>query len=282
QTKGSMNMTSRVRLALISIALLLAQLAASAQAAFVCTTPLFHFGPIDPVHGFPQYYQDSTGLSLQPCLDAICGGAGFVLPNPNLPLSFPGNFPVEFFYSRAIGKMTVGTMSVVYVAALEGSFANGVQAVPGDQVVFSRIRARILGATPGGTYTITHPYGVEVLAADTLGTVNFTQDSPVIPVGLVGPAVAFGSPITGGRVGPFLQAVAPPPPLGLVGNPAADQTVTGSPCATNFLRIEGPGFPGGGAQSDLFGTIIRKIAHTCRNGVLELGGRGGDGNLPAA
>src|SRR5437763_15525254 len=131
-----------------------------------CTAPLFGFGPVDPVHGFPQYYQDSTGLALQPCLDAVCGGAGFVLPNPNLPLSFPDNFPVELFYSRAIGKMTVGTISVVYVNALEGSFANGVQALPGDQVVFSRIRVRILGATPGGTYTVTHPYGLEVLTAD--------------------------------------------------------------------------------------------------------------------
>jgi len=90
------------------VLLLLAGFAAPAHAAFLCTTPLFGFGPVDPVHGFPQYYQDSTGLALQPCLDAVCGGAGFVLPNPNLPLSFPDNFPVELFYSRAIAKMAVG------------------------------------------------------------------------------------------------------------------------------------------------------------------------------
>src|SRR5881397_63752 len=90
------------------VLLMLAGFAAPAHAAFLCTTPLFGFGPVDPVHGFPQYYQDSTGLALQPCLDAVCGGAGFVLPNPNLPLSFPDNFPVELFYSRAIAKMAVG------------------------------------------------------------------------------------------------------------------------------------------------------------------------------
>jgi len=39
------------------------------------------------------------------------------------------NFPVEIFYSRAIGKLTVGTISATYVAALEGSFANGLQAL---------------------------------------------------------------------------------------------------------------------------------------------------------
>src|SRR5262249_62008885 len=113
---------------------------------------------------------------------------------------------------RPSRKMAVGTLTAGSTAALEGSFANGGQVLPGDQVVFSRIRVRTLGATPGGAYTITHPYGVEVLTADALGTVNFTQDSPRLPVGLVGPALAFGSAITGGRVGPFLQAGAPPPP----------------------------------------------------------------------
>src|SRR5437667_2361226 len=105
-------------------------------APVACTVPLAGFGPIDPANGFPMYYQDSTALALAPCLDAVCGGPGFVLPNPALPLSFPDNFPVELFYSRAISKMTVGTVSALYVAALEGSFANGNVALPGDQVVF--------------------------------------------------------------------------------------------------------------------------------------------------
>src|SRR2546427_9164526 len=100
-------------------------MAAHAVTTATCFTPLFGFGPVDPVNGFPQYYQDSAGLALAPCLDAVCGGVGFVLPNPNLPLSFPDNFPVETFYSRAIVKMTVGPMLATYVAALEGSFANG-------------------------------------------------------------------------------------------------------------------------------------------------------------
>src|SRR5437870_216934 len=197
-----------------------------------CFTPLVGFGPIDPVDGFPLYYQDSTGLALQPCLDAVCAGpGGFVLPNPALPLSFPGNFPVEIFYSRAISVMTVGTMKATYVAALEGSFINGVQAVPGEQIVFARIRGRIVGAVPGGTYTFTHPYGVDVATANGLGLVNFTQDVGLVPIGLLPTAFSLA---LNGRVGPFLTAVAPAPPAGLVGNPAAPQTVTGSPCGQNF------------------------------------------------
>src|SRR5947209_11984576 len=211
---------------------------ASTVRAQPCFTPLVGFGPIDPANGFPLYYQDSTGLALAECLDAVCGGVGFVLPNPNLPLSFPDNFPVEVFYSRAISKITVGTISATYVAALEGSFANGSVVLAGDQVVFTRVRVRILGAAPGATYTVTHPYGVEVLQADTLGTVNFTQDSPRVPASL-GAALAFTPPIAGGRVGPFLTALVPAPLPGLVGSPAASQTVTGSPCAPNFVRSEG-------------------------------------------
>src|SRR2546428_7783311 len=139
---------SRVRWALAwSIVLLLIRFAVPAHAAFPCTTPLFGFGPVDPVHGFPQYYQDSTGLALQPCLDAVCGGAGFALPDPALPLSFPGNFPGEVFYSRAIAKMTVGTISVVYTNALEGSFVTAV-AGPGRPVLFSRRPGPLLPATP--------------------------------------------------------------------------------------------------------------------------------------
>src|SRR6266446_5925540 len=111
-----------------SMLLLLARCPAPAHAVLPCTTPLFGFGPIDPVNGFPQYYQDSTGLALQPCLDAVCGGVGFTLPNPNLPLSFPDNFPVETFYSRTISKMSSGTINITYTAALEGSFLNAVQA----------------------------------------------------------------------------------------------------------------------------------------------------------
>src|SRR2546425_11870309 len=154
-TAASRGSTARWGLASIFL-LLLVRFAVPAHAAFPCTTPLFGFGPVDPVHGFPQYYQDSTGLALQPCLDAVCGGAGFALPDPALPLSFPGNFPGEVFYSRAIAKMTVGTISVVYTNALEGSFVTGV-AVSGDQGVFSPVRGPIFRVPPRRTYTVTHP-----------------------------------------------------------------------------------------------------------------------------
>jgi len=69
--------------------------------------PLAEFGPVDPVHSFPEYYQDSNGLALQVCLDFVCNPA-LPVPNPNLPISFPDNFPVEVFYFRAISTITAG------------------------------------------------------------------------------------------------------------------------------------------------------------------------------
>ena len=139
---------STARWGLASILLLLfVRFAAPAHAAFPCTTPLFGFGPIDPVHGFPKYYQDSNGLALQVCLDFVCNPA-LPVPNPNLPISFPDNFPVEVFYFRAISTITAGSVRALLNDQLEGSFANGNVAIPGDQIVFSRVRVRIFGASP--------------------------------------------------------------------------------------------------------------------------------------
>src|SRR5437763_1748790 len=255
-------------------------LAAHAAAPATCFTSLVGFVPGDPVHGFPQYYQDANGLALQACRDLVCDPA-LAVQDPTKPVSFPDNFPLELFYSRAISTITVGTIKAVLNDQFEGSFANGSLVIPGDQGVFGRVRVGMLGGPPGGTYTIAHPYGVEVLQADAVGTVNFTQDSTRIPLVPGGPALAFGTPLATGRIGPFLTAVAPPPPAGFVGNPAAPQTVTGSPCGQNVFGVQGPGFPAGGVQTNQFTVLIGKIAHVCGNGVVDLGEQCDDGNLVA-
>src|SRR5262245_46156558 len=190
--------------------------------------PLLGFGPIDPVHGFPDYYIDSAGTALQPCLNFVCDPA-LALPAPNQAVSFPGNFPDEFFYHRAISSLSgPGFTKAVLVLALEGSFLNGVPAA-GDQVVFARTRVTILGATPGGVYTVTHPYGVLTnLTADSLGAVRFTRDVGFIP-GM------FGTALNGG-IDPFLHFLAglvPPAPR-TIGTSLADPTVTASRLATTL------------------------------------------------
>ncbi|HSV08344.1 MAG TPA: hypothetical protein VLI07_17655, partial [Candidatus Binatus sp.] len=243
----------------LSFLLLLLCLAVKAQAQS-CAVPLLKFGPINPTHGFPDYYQDSTLLGLQPCLDFVCDPA-LAVPDPTKPIRFPDNFPVETFYHRAISKLTgPGGVTGLLTLALEGSFANGVVAQAGDQVVFTRVRVRATGLTPGGTYTITHPYGVETLQASDAtaaipGVINFTRDSPRVAAS-TGIAAAFAPALTA-DVGPFLHAASPPPPAGLIGNPGAAQTVTGSPCSQNIFRIAGPGL-GGGIETDQFTVLIGK------------------------
>src|SRR5262245_12103828 len=58
-------------------------------------------GPVNGEFGFPAWYQDSNGLRVEPCLDdqdPMCGFLPGDVPDENLPISFPDNFPEEFFY----------------------------------------------------------------------------------------------------------------------------------------------------------------------------------------
>src|SRR5262249_6476284 len=186
------------------------------------------------------------------------------------PLSFPDNFPDEWFYFRAISTMTTPTGGkALLTLATEGAFLNGV-VVPGDQITFTRLRIRVPGLTPGGTYTVTHPYGSETLQADAFGVVNFTRDTARA-------AGVFGPTLTG-DVGPFLTFAtgAPPPAAGQIGS-VNPQTVQGSPCGQNFFSVEGPGL-GAGIATDQFTTLIGQIAPVCGNGVLDMGEQCDDGN----
>src|SRR5207245_3600351 len=195
-------------------------------------------------------------------------------PNANSPVHFPNNFPNEFFYQRAVANMNGPNGSTFLLdVGLFGTFVSGTP-VDGEQVVVTRVRVRATGVVPGATYTVTHPYGVETLTAN--GTpprlINFTRDIGLVPL-------AFGMALNGdhGRFLTFLAGATPPPP-GTIGNPAANQTVTGSPCGNNFFRIEGPGLPSGGVQTDHFSTVIGRVANVCGNGILDRGEQCDDGN----
>jgi Bacterial Ig-like domain len=164
-------------------------------------TPMSHaalstVGPVDPATTFPAFYQDTTGLSLAPCLDnngfctiTMAAAPGF---DPALPIVFPLNFPPEGFYFMA--QAGFADPKMLYIAALEFSGTT-----PGTQVTFARIRIKNATlTTPGATVTVTHPYGADTITVDPKkGLLFFTED-----LGLGGP------PFTGaltGRIGPFLQ-----------------------------------------------------------------------------
>lgn len=191
-------------------------------------------GPIDPQHGFPQWYKDSTGLRLDLCLDVDT----FCLPlegvDTTLPVEFPNNFPEEAFWWTAEAELDVtGGGEILLVLALEAAFANEVPEA-GSRVSFARVRIRG-GDLPNGTYRITHPFGTEVFEVTAPGDrqINVTRD-----VGLQ-PEVFTGA--LNGEIGPFLvwdPAVPPLAPEGFVGDPDVTHSVTGSPTGNNFLRVE--------------------------------------------
>jgi hypothetical protein len=237
-----------------AIALLL--VVSGALTAFAVVIPpantggLIAVGPVSGDNGFPVWYKDSTGLRLEGCLDGADPLCGFVpgvdFPDPTRPISFPDNFPEEFFYQLASNVQDVagGAGRATTTLALEGAFGSG-PVKDGDQVVFARIRFFYSGLQPGATYRITHPYGVDEEVADDAGAIRFTED-----IGLA-PGVFTGA--LDGRVGPFLQwdpAVAPAAPVGFVGDPNVDHPVVGSPFNTNFVRVEGPGLAVIGNQSN--------------------------------
>src|SRR5262245_29935070 len=250
-----------------------ARIARASTAATVQVTGqgLAAAGPVDPANGYPQFYQDKAGLTLAPCLDQVAGDpcvlAG-TIPNPSAPITFPTNFPEEFFYGAAdadIGPPFAGvaTGRARLNLRMEGAFGNPAGTVAnGDQVVFARFRfrARDGGLTPGATYTVTHPFGVQTFVAEADGTINSTDDQGCTAVP---PACDFTLVLTSTNVGPFLKwdSTAPAPPAGFIGDGVTPHKITGSPSGNNIFRVDGPNVGGPGVntiQTDLF-TVIGKI-----------------------
>lgn len=208
-------------------------LAVVVQPATPRTGRLVQVGPLAE-HGFPAWYRDSNGLRLEACVtldDPLCSTLPDEVPHPELPVSYPDNFPGEFFYQLAGTALTLtnGVQATVGLD-VEGAWANE-EVVDGDQMVFGRVRIRF-AAPAGQRFRITHPYGIDDLTATDRG-ISMTEDIGTTPG-------AFGQ-VLNGRVGPFLKwdpAVAPAAPAGYVGNPGVDHKVVGSPYNTNFVRIE--------------------------------------------
>lgn len=226
---------------------------------------------------FPMWYQDNNQLSMELCQSRAASSRVPVstppaymctlLPEPGvfddtLPMVFPDNWPPEAFWFLAetnIANNGAGFGVDAYVAGIEAAFASG-NPVDGDQQSFARIRIRV-NVPVAGTYTITHPYGVETVNVTTPGrrAINITKD-----IGIGAPGDFSGA--LNGAIGPFLRSINGPytevnPDTGnvetFVGDPNLTEAVTGSPFNTNFLRIDGPSGVGS-IQTNLF-TVAGKV-----------------------
>jgi hypothetical protein len=239
-----------MRAILKAVTLLSALLMAATASAQV--QGLERVGPTSTSNGFPTWYQDKSGITLEFCSPLnvleLDGGWCLLLPGDTVaPEVFPTPFSDEHFYwaADAIIPASAGLPGgAKLVLALEGAFAVG-PVINGDQITFTRIRF-VFDAPQAGTYTIRHPFGTDTATAANAGDRIFvTEDIGITCQGNFECALH-------GRVGPFLLASNTPggqelpavagPVAGklYIADPARDGPVTGSPIGQNFFSISGP------------------------------------------
>ena len=251
------------------ITILAGGLTAPAGAALNAVSPA-----VDPVNGFPLWYEDSNLLRLGQCLDfnAFCINPQLTLPNQALPLSFPTNFPAEVFYWNATAKIADPAVDATLVLALEGTLP-----VPaaGQQTVFARIRFTInprVAAAANVPMTVTHPFGSISVTTRAIGQrLLVTQDVGVAAGIFTGALLNAGAGgivnVDGISIGPFLTAAAPAParikdPVTgntYIGDGVTAIALTGSPVGTNFFQIVGPVGSGVNATQTGF-TLVGKVS----------------------
>jgi len=213
------------------------------------------FGPIDPVSTLPSWYQDTSNLALQPCLDqnGMC-----LLPPPfdtGAPITTTpgtindGNFPGESFYYSADALLNIEpSLELAKLSfVLEAAFLAGV--FPDTGIVFLRTDLqKMSNLTPNSTYRATHPYGTFEFSTDNNGKttggggVAIRLEDPAGGAAQWMPPMMKSAQFTG--IGPFLRAS-----TGLVtktvgtethtyiGDPAVGVTVNNGPNG-NIFKIE--------------------------------------------
>lgn len=198
-------------------------------------------GPVNPSHGFPDWYQDKTGLALElltpKSAAELTAGYNVILPaDTTYPEVLPTGWAVEHFYWMARSEINIGGRARL-ILGHEGSFAGGVAKI-GDQIVFTRIRIDFRSVPSTGTYIIETPYSTRTFTNVPAGSRIFdTEDVGIAP----GPAGFELSLKT--KVGPYLVASATPggaelPPVTFQGrqylaDPVALVKLTGSPLGAN-------------------------------------------------
>ena len=205
---------------------------------------LTRLGPIDPATTFPSFYTDTSGLSLQPCLDGppLCVGT-------EAELLGAGAGGEGFYYSA---QTSVGGFDMAF--DLEMAFLDAVTA----PIVFQRLQFASRGGllAPGGTYTILHPYGTSTCTADASG--NIANNACRTEAGGAG-ANDFAGALAG-PIGPFLTwdtfgDATGAPPAGYIGDgDSTPHRVEGGP-VRNLVQVTGPGVSASTTLFNVYGKL---------------------------
>ncbi len=213
-------------------------------------------GPVDPRYGFPAWYQDGTGLKLEPCVENLTF-CPTPLPDliepPSVIYTFT-NFPDESFYWLAEAEIRpTQRIRARLVMGLEATFGGAGEVAVGEQIVFGRVRLRLEGVTPSVPYTFTYPLGTRTLTADASGKIDLTED-----IGCGASPCDFRQALNSEVTPTFLKwdpAFTPLAPAGFIGNPNVTHRIIGSPTGNNLFKVEGTGVGGGNVftiQTNLF------------------------------
>lgn len=235
---------------------------AMAPAAFAGLSAVGPFNPVAPPgNGFPQWYTDANGVSVDLPIPPIGDGAtvptmiyGALTPTSNAVAQAAG-FDTEAFYFYARNPRSFATKfgRATVVFGLEASYVNGVPA-DGEQMVFARIRINA-PVQVAGNYTFFHPWGSETITV-TQDDINakrglrFTKDVG-LSAGWVSDGAGGWTPVpaplgfygvleSGNTMSTFLMQVSPRAPAGWIGDGVRESTFTGSPIGYNKIRLEGP------------------------------------------
>lgn len=237
----------------------------------VVATPGFALqavGPITAPGGFPMYYQDNAGLSLELCLD---DDTNFCFKDPIDPTD-PGQVllgiggEVFWWMAGALATTTAGGAAELGLA-VEGTFGGAHEVVNGNQIAFGRVRVRI-DIPVAGDYVVDHPYGRLEFPNTPAGrrAINFTAD--VGQSNFLDVRAAFagtlGSPITNYLTWPDYPnepSLRGPNGEQYVGRLDVPHRVEGGINGQNFFRVtrvSGPGAPVEIAFTDLF-SVMGKV-----------------------
>jgi hypothetical protein len=203
-------------------------------------------GPVNPANGFPLWYQDVNGLTLD-----LCVGSANCLADPVLAgnaFSTQIGFGTEAFWWAGETLIGIAPPSALLVLATEAAFGNlAGDAEDGFQINFNRVRIRIDGAAAGESCTITHPFNTgEVFVADGVGVINNTIDFGCVIDPVLGGLCDFTVPLTVNAQNPisvFLTPVAGTVvPAGFIGDGVTPVQITGSPTGNNLFTVDCPSF----------------------------------------
>ena len=204
---------------------------------------LSRIGPViatPSVGGFPQWFQDTTGITMEFCdltsqQELQDGWCTLIPPGPIFPETFPTNFFPEHFYwdaNTVVSDTATGTRARL-ITAVEAAFANN-NPVPGDQITFGRIRIFITNVPFTGDYTIYTPFGKQTVTGVAAGDRIFTTDDAGLScVGTFTCALSTD-------IGPFLL---PSPTPGGVEVPAIPDLLPGQDPAYDALVAAGGAKP---------------------------------------